>query len=67
MVVSNDTVSGVLPEGSHWVLAEDDLEARYALYRSDLVDEENAGRHDAAKLTETLINLLEERTGPLVI
>ena len=67
MVVSNDALSGTLPEGSQWVLAEDELEARYALYRSDVADEENAGRHDSAKLTEVLINLLEERTGPLVI
>ncbi|NOH13488.1 MAG: YvcK family protein [Chloroflexi bacterium] len=67
MVVSNEVHMGTLPEGSQWVVAEDDLEAQYALYRSDVADEESAGRHDATKLTEVLINLLEERTGPLVI
>jgi len=45
---------------------EDDLEDEYAIYRSDLLDDEHPGLHNSAKLTQVLIDLLQERTGPLV-
>jgi hypothetical protein len=34
-------------------------------YTADLVDPERPWRHDAQKLANALIALLEERTGPL--
>jgi hypothetical protein len=35
------------------------------IYKSDLVDNERPSHHDPVKLSDTLISILEERTGPL--
>jgi len=35
------------------------------VYSTDLVDAEQPWRHDPHKLGDTLLSLLEERTGPL--
>ena len=66
MVICNENYEGVLPSDSAWVVPEDDLEDKYAIYRSDLLDDEHPGLHNSAKLTQVLIDLLQERTGPLV-
>lgn len=66
LVISNQCCEGELPAGMSWVLAEEDLDEQYAVYRSDLSDPNHPGRHDAIKTTQVLIDLLQERTGPLV-
>jgi uncharacterized cofD-like protein len=66
VVICNENCSGELPQGSAWVLPDEDLEKQYAVYQSDLVDEEKPGLHHTEKLTQVLIDLLQERTGPLV-
>lgn len=66
MVVSNNRTDGDPPEGMQWVLAEDDLEVDYAVYQTDLVDPESPWRHDSVKLARVLLDLYQERTGPLV-
>lgn len=66
MVISNRDPVGDLPQGATWVAAEDGLEEQYALYRADLADPEKPGRHNATLLAQALIDLLQERTGPLV-
>jgi uncharacterized cofD-like protein len=65
IVVCNQNYKGKLPEGVEWVKIEEDLEEDYAIYRADLVDVAHPWRHDAQKLAQVLIDLLEERTGPL--
>jgi len=67
LIVSNQNTSGKLPEGVEWVEVNPDLEATYAVYQSDLVDETNPGRHDPDKLAQVLIDLFMERTGPLAV
>lgn len=66
LVVSNANFDSQLPEGSSWVLAESELDADHAVYRADLVDVEYPWRHKAEKLAQVLIDLYQERTGPLV-
>ena len=66
LVVSNNRCEGVLPEGNDWVQSESDLETDYPIYRADLVDGKQPWRHDAQKLARVLIDLYQERTGPLV-
>lgn len=66
LAICNQTREGELPEGSSWVMIDDELEDDYAIYRSDLLDESNPGVHDSAKLTQVLVDLLQERTGPLI-
>lgn len=49
---------------SNWVsLPEGTPSTRF--YGADLVDEANPWRHDAEKLAQVLMNLLDEKTGPL--
>lgn len=55
-----------LPLAAHsqWVkLPEETPSTRF--YGADLVDESNPWRHDADKLARALMNLLDEKTGPL--
>jgi uncharacterized cofD-like protein len=66
IVVSNQRCEGQLPPGSEWVLAEDDLDVDHAVYRADLLDENQPWRHDSGKIAQVLIDLYQERTGPLV-
>jgi len=65
LIVVNKQNEGALPEGIEWVTIEDDLEADYSVYRADLVDTTYPWRHDSKKLAQILIDLLQERTGPL--
>ena len=67
LIVSNEDTSADLPPGIDWVTAEPELDDSYAVYRSDLIDEDIPGKHDADKLAQVLIDLFMERTGPLVM
>ena len=66
LIVANRECNEDLPEDMQWVIAEDDLDDDYAVYRSDLVDRDRPWHHEPVKLAGVLIDLLEERTGPLV-
>jgi uncharacterized cofD-like protein len=63
-IVANDCYSEKLPNGISWV---QDVNGgkRIPVYQTDLVDKDRPSHHDPIKLSETLISLLEERTGPL--
>ena len=65
IVLSNQQHNQPLPNVSQWVAAEEGLQEQYALYRADLADPEHPGHHQATILAQTLIDLLQERTGPL--
>ncbi|MDH5607041.1 MAG: YvcK family protein [Anaerolineae bacterium] len=67
LVVSNNSFPGELPSGVGWVLANQDLDQSYAVYRSDLVDWDSPSKHDAEKLARSLIDIYLERTGPLAV
>ena len=67
IILCNDRLDLPLPEGTERVTAERNLEAVYPVYFADVVDEQHPWRHDSAKLARVLIDLLEERTGPLVV
>jgi uncharacterized cofD-like protein len=64
LVLANDVASPTLPPSVTPVTAESNGN-RVPVHSTDLVDDVQPWRHDAAKLAETLIALLEERTGPL--
>ncbi len=66
IVVSNERCEGTLPMDIEWVTAEEDLEDYYAVYRADVIDRERPWRHDGEKLARVLMDLLQERTGPLI-
>lgn len=66
LVVCNQNYKSTLPENIEWVTIDNNLQEEYPLYRADLLDESNPWRHDSAKLAQVIIDLFNERTGPLV-
>jgi len=65
LVVANDGHLDAKPDGTEMVEPVFDGNTLVQLYTADLVDVDRPWRHDARKLAEALIALLEERTGPL--
>ncbi len=65
LVLANEDHSSKLPEGISWVCAPTANSGSIPYYAADLADSERPWRHDATRLADTLISLLEERTGPL--
>jgi uncharacterized cofD-like protein len=65
ILVNNDCVEA-LPENLHWVEIDDDLQDNYSIYQGGLVDKARPWHHDSEKLAQVLMDLLQERTGPLV-
>jgi uncharacterized cofD-like protein len=66
ITIANDSYQGKLPETVSWVKIEPDLQEKYQLYSADLVDSLYPWRHDSGKLAQAIIDLYQERTGPLV-
>ncbi len=67
IVIANDNPPSLYNPHVIPVELEHDLAQRYNVYSKDLVDREHPWRHDSLKLTEALIDLLRERTGPLTV
>lgn len=65
LVVANDRIPEILPEGIQAVDPSLDANHFCPLYTADLIDLSQPTRHDSGKLAEALIALLEEHTGPL--
>jgi len=66
IVVVNNRFVGQLPPDIEWVRSSPETESEYPNYQADLVDEDRPWRHDSSKLAQALIELYQERTGPLV-
>lgn len=66
IAVVNTGNQGNLPDGVEWVRVDPKLEEEYKVYESDLVDPLHPWWHDSRKLAEVIIDLYQERTGPLV-
>ncbi len=64
VVVNNVTPDG-LPEAVHIVQPSGNGALSVPVYATGLVDTDRPWRHDAGRLADALIRLLEERTGPL--
>lgn len=65
VIVYNSHHDLPLPNISDWVKLEGEPRG-YPLYGANLVDVEHPWRHDSEKLAQTLMDLLFERTGPLL-
>lgn len=66
IVVVNNQFEGQLPPDTGWVKSVLENEAEYPIYRANLVDESRPWRHDSVKLAQAIMDLYQERTGPLV-
>lgn len=65
IVLCNDNYDASLANSTSWVLADEKSRSDVRLYTADLVDYEQPWRHDSLKLTQILMDLFYERTGPL--
>jgi uncharacterized cofD-like protein len=65
IVVCNRKTDMPMPPGTDWVQLDEALD-NVGVYAADLVDQERPWRHDSTKLARVLIDLLNERTGPLL-
>jgi uncharacterized cofD-like protein len=66
IVVVNNQYDVQLPPGIDWVKTAPETEAEYPIYRADLVDTVQPWRHESSKLARVIIDLYQERTGPLL-
>ncbi len=66
VIVCNDNCKGNLPKGIDYVCVDDGLLKDYAVYSGNLIDLDSPWRHDSLKLANAIIDLYNERTGPLV-
>lgn len=66
VIVYNNCYDSSLPNVSDWVKLEGQAGSGYPLYGADLVNNQHPWRHDSDKLAQVLMDLLFERTGPLV-
>jgi uncharacterized cofD-like protein len=65
LVLCNRNYKGSLGEKTNWVVADQELHENYKVYEADLVDDLYPWRHSSKKLAKAIINLFEERTGPV--
>jgi uncharacterized cofD-like protein len=65
LVVANSIFTSKLPVGIEWVLSDDRIESNYAIYHSDVIDDQTPWHHDHIKLAQVIMDLYQERTGPL--
>jgi uncharacterized cofD-like protein len=66
VVVANDRYEGNAGANSEWVTIEDGLEKQFPIRRADLIDTLHPWRHDAQKLTQEILDLIQEQGGSLV-
>ncbi len=66
IIVYNNFYDSPLPNLSDWVKLEGESASGYPLYGANLTNSQHPWRHDSEKLAQTLMDLLFERTGPLV-
>ena len=66
IVVINSNYVGQLPAGTEWVKTLPENESEFPIYRTDLMDEDQPWRHNSSKLARAVMDLYQERTGPLV-
>lgn len=65
LIVLNNRYEGMLSKDSEWVKPEEQMEQHYQVYQANLIDKENPWRHDRTKLASAIIDLYQEKTGPL--
>ncbi len=62
----NSTCEGNLPKNVDWVQVKDETQKDRNIVSANLIDEFHSWRHDSRKLSQIIIELLQEWTGPLV-
>jgi len=66
VILCNDNMRGDLGVDSRWVEVDDRIRTDSRAYITDLVDDAHPWRHDSKKLAQVIMDIFDERTGPLV-
>jgi uncharacterized cofD-like protein len=66
IVVVNNKFEGQLPVNTQWVTIQPETESENPIYLTDLLDKDQPWRHDSSKLARAVMDLFQERTGPLI-
>ncbi|KPL07142.1 hypothetical protein AMJ86_05660 [bacterium SM23_57] len=66
LVLQNNSFNGKLLKGMQWVTIGKDSDLMYPIYEANLIDETEPWHHESIKLGSVLMDLYQERTGPLV-
>ena len=66
VIICNSWYDGNFGKGVQWVRVDEQLGSDPRLYCSDLVDRREPEHHDAGKLAQVLMDIYNERTGPVV-
>ncbi len=64
IILCNDNYTGEIGS-SQWVRADEKTLSDTRAYCADLVDDEHPWRHDSLKLAQIIMDIFNERTGPL--
>jgi uncharacterized cofD-like protein len=67
IIICNSWYDEKLENGTEWVKVDEKIEHDHRLYLSDLADHLQPIHHDAVKLAQVLMDLYNERTGPMII
>ena len=65
VILCNDNYKGQLSADSQWVYADEKTLSDSRVHCADLTDTSHPWRHDSVKLANTLIEILDEYSGPL--
>ena len=66
IILCNTPLEFELPEGVEWVRIDENIMTVYPVYCADLADRKQPWQHDSIKLGQVILELLQERTGPLI-
>ena len=66
VAILNKDFEGNLPSNAEWVTADMESLEDYPIYKADLIDRIHPWRHDSQKLAQAIMDIYQERTGPLV-
>lgn len=66
IILCNQNYLEKLPPEIQWVVMGNNLGQKYHIYSADFVDHLNPARHDSQKLAQVILELFQEKTGPLV-
>jgi hypothetical protein len=66
VIVCNTWYDAKLENNIQWVKVDEPLERDPRLYLSDLADDQHPEHHDAVRLAQVLMDLYNERTGPIL-
>lgn len=64
VVICNNNYSA--DQEVEWVTLDENLDQEYSIYCTDIVSKDNPRRHDSDKLATAIMDLYNERTGPVL-